>query len=233
MNPHLTKVKDPILRQFDGRCPACYMRQEHCLCELVPTINNKTFLTVVMHHRETYKTTNTARLACMALQNSEIILRGLIGQPPKLEHLLSSERQPVFLTLSDQARTLTPEYVSELQKKSAGKSFHLVVPDGNWRQASRMGKREPILKQIPWVKLSPGPLSRYRLRYEHDAAGLSTLEAIARAFTALEQNTDKPTGENTDENTNIESQLLKIFEIMVDRTLATRPGRHEARAPGT
>ena len=78
--PALEKTKDPILRNFDGRCEACYMRIEKCICTLIPTIDNKTYVTVLMHHRESYKTTNTARLACMALQNSRIILRGLKHQ---------------------------------------------------------------------------------------------------------------------------------------------------------
>jgi len=173
-----------------------------------------------MHHRETFKTTNTARLACLALEQSEILIRGKKDSPLNLQHLLNTERIPLYLTLADSADTLSPQLVQNLKNTHNNKPFHLIVPDGNWRQASRMGKREAVLKNLPWVKLPPGPMSRYRLRYEHDVNGLSTLEAIARAYSLVE------------DNTMVESQLLEIFEVMVERTLQTRPGRREARFPG-
>lgn len=199
------QTKDPILRKYEGRCHQCYMRLEKCICSLIPSIDNRTLVSVIMHHRESYKTTNTARLACMALNNSRIFLRGLKNEPLDLSHIHDDRYQSVLLTLSDRSQLLTTEFV-----KSFKKPIQLIVPDGNWRQANKMGHREKFLQHVPWVKLSPGPKSCYQLRREHHPEGLSTLEAIARALSIIE--TEK-----------IEEQLMIFFKIMVERTMATRP----------
>jgi DTW domain-containing protein YfiP len=174
-----------------------------------------------MHNRETFKTTNTARLAALALKNSEVFVRGLPNERLNLHHLVNDKPISLLLTLSDKAQTLTPDWVEKLRTENPGRSFRLVVPDGNWGQASRMTRREPILSQLPWVKLPPGPLSRYRLRYEHHVEGLSTLEAIGRAMTLL------------DGNKRTEEHLLHLFELMVERTLSSRPLMRAAKSPGT
>ncbi len=185
------------------------MRSEVCICDLIPVIHNETPLTVLMHHREAYKTTNTARIACLALENSSIHFRGLPqwktipGLPTEL--IRDFDHQPILLTLSDRSAVLSKDWLARFEKP-----VHLIVPDGNWRQANKMGKREPELKSIPWVKLPPGPPSRYRLRHEHHPEGMSTLEAIARALGIIE-------------SPEIQRQLEDIFETMVARTLSTRP----------
>ena len=217
----MNRAKDPILRSYEGRCTQCYMRCEHCICALIPHIQNKTYVTVLMHHRESYKTTNTARIACMALTNSRIYLRGLKNAPldssealktPIEARTLAKEEtderktyQPLLLTLSERSETLSPDFVHKFKKP-----IHLIVPDGNWRQASKMGKREPHLQDIPWIKLPPGPKSNYKLRHEHHPEGLSTLEAIARALAIIEGDT-------------VSHQLIELFDEMVRRTLLTRP----------
>ncbi len=198
-------VKYPILKIYEDRCHQCYMRLEICICKLIPSIDNQTFVSVIMHHRESSKTTNTARLACMSLSNSRIFLRGLKNEPLNLTEINDDKYQSILLTLSDRSQLLTSDLV-----KSFKKPIQLIVPDGNWRQANRMSKREKYLQNIPWVKLSPGAKSCYRLRHEHNPEGLSTLEAIACALSIIE--TPK-----------IEEQLMTFFKIMVERTIATRP----------
>jgi DTW domain-containing protein YfiP len=201
------KPKDPILRAYEGRCHICYMRSEMCICNIIPNLTTSTFLTVIMHHRESYKTTNTARLACMALEKSQILLRGLKNEPLKLtqKQIHIPEYAPLLLTLSENAQVLNREFIASLQKP-----IHLIVPDGNWRQASKMGKREPELQKIPWIRLPPGPPSTYQLRKEHHPEGLSTLEAIARALAIIE-------------SPRVEGDLMTFFKVMVERTIQTRP----------
>ena len=195
----------PPQHLYPGRCRRCYMREEVCICANIPQIDNQTFVTVIMHYRENKKTTNTARIANLSLSNSRIFLRGEKDNPLDLSGIHFSERQSLLLTLSDRAEILTQEFAH-----SFNKPLHLIVPDGNWRQASRIGKREPELKDTPWVKLPPGPKSCYKLRREHHPEGLSTLEAIARALALVE-------------SPQIENELMKVFCLMVERTLSTRP----------
>lgn len=202
------KIKNTFLGDkpiaYDGRCERCYMRREKCICDLIPSLDNKVGLTVLMHHRESYKTTNTARLAHLSLKKSEVVLRGLPHQPIQFDTLWGTDEEPVYLTLSDRSELLTDNLVSKL------KNPRLIVPDGSWRQATRIGKREKALQDIRWIKLPPGAPSRYRLRHEHLEEGLATIEAIARAYGILESK-------------EIQTSLETIFDTMVERTLETRP----------
>lgn len=181
------------------------MRAEKCLCELIPKIKNHIPLTVLMHFKEAYKTTNTARLSHLCLTNSQIYIRGLPQQVINSEEFIKPGEEIFFLTLSESCQILSKELVEKTKNK-----IHLIVPDGTWSQAARVGRREPFLKKATWVQLPPGPLSRYRLRHEHTPQGLSTLEAIARAYGIMESE-------------EIQQKLEEIFEIMVQRTLETRP----------
>jgi DTW domain-containing protein YfiP len=180
------------------------MRQEYCICDLIPTLQNRTPVTVIMHYREARKTTNTARIACLALKNSQILIRGVKDQRLDLSTIHKPGFQSVLLTLKERSETLTPEFVKSLKQP-----IHLIVPDGSWQQAKKVGDREPELQSIPWVKLPPGPLSSYRLRKEHDPRGLSTLEAMARALAIIE-------------NPDLQVKLEEVFREMVERTLKTR-----------
>ncbi|MEQ1664805.1 MAG: tRNA-uridine aminocarboxypropyltransferase [Bdellovibrionales bacterium] len=207
------KTKDPILRHYDGRCNFCYMRSEYCICSLIPEILINTYVTVVMHHRESYKTTNSARIACMALSNSKIVLHGMKDHPIDQDKIIEPGYQPMLLTLNKRSQVLDKELLATIKQP-----IQLIVPDGNWRQARKMGQRIKPLNDpknnVIWVKLAAGPKSVYRLRREHLPEGLSTLEAISRALTVLESPA-------------VEEKLMSLFNTMVERTLATRPGKAE------
>jgi DTW domain-containing protein YfiP len=88
----------------------------------------------------------------------------------------------------------------------------LIVPDGNWRQASRVRQRVGGLRDVPCVSLPAGAPSRYRLRAEAHDTGLATIEAIARALGLLE-------GDN---GPRVRDTLALVFAAMVDRTLWSR-----------
>jgi len=85
----------------------------------------------------------------------------------------------------------------------------LVVPDGNWKQASRAVDRDPAAIGAEKVTLPPGPPSRYRLRRLPHPGALSTFEAIARALAILEY-------------PEIEEPLMRALDLFVERTLVLR-----------
>lgn len=85
----------------------------------------------------------------------------------------------------------------------------LIVPDGTWRQASKVRNRVPGLRDVPCVTLPMGAPSVYHLRFEAHESGLATVEAIARAMTILE-------------GAHVGEALLHVFRAMVERTLRTR-----------
>lgn len=186
------------------RCTRCYMRLEVCLCPIIPSWNLATKLVVLMHAREVKATTNTGRLALLALEKSEMRVRGAKDNPMDGSNMAAEGSQPLFLFPGDEATTLTPEFLAGYTKP-----FTLIVPDGTWRQASKMGRRVPELVGIPWVKLAPGKPTGYKLRRAPQSHCLSTLEAIARALGVIE-------------GAAVQKSLEDLFHIMVERTLLTR-----------
>ena len=157
-----------------------------------------------MHFRELKLPTNTAQLAKLALSNFELRVRGLQNQPMNDEGLLSEDYQTLVLFPAETAIELNAEYLATIKKP-----VHLVVPDGNWRQASKMAQRVPALRGVAQVKVPLAEKSEYRLRHEHRDDGLCTFEAIARALGILE-------------GVHVQEPLEEIFRIRIDRTLWSR-----------
>lgn len=160
-----------------------------------------------MHFREIKYSSNTGRLASLCLPNSEIRLRGGPDARVNMDNLVQLNRQSLVLQLCDEAIELNKDF-----KKLMPGPYNLIVPDGNWRQAMKMHRREPVLRQLPKIKLPLDLPSRYRLRREHKLGGLSTIEAIARVMGILE-------------GPSVQKQMEDIFELMVERSLKLRPWR--------
>ena len=206
--------KKSIEERRSDRCPRCEIRKPLCYCEHIPSIELGTRLVVVMHHTEINLTSNTARLATHALSNSEIRVRGLIYQEVSAEGLIHTDRDTLLLYPSDDAVELTAEYVASLRRPVT-----LVVPDGTWRQARKTAQREAALRDLPRVKLPPGPPSEYRLRIEPNEHSVCTFEAIARALGVIE-------GRETQE------RLEVLFRIAIGRALWSRGLIPPSEVPG-
>ena len=180
------------------RCGLCLMHVGLCVCPLIPRIQTRTRLTLVIHHSELRKPTNTGHLAASSLVNSEVHVRGRRNHAPETA-LEWGDRTPLLLFPHEGAEPL--ERIDE--------SVALVVPDGNWRQAWKMRARVPGLKDVRCVTLPPGPPTLYRLRTETHPQGLATIEAIARAMGILE-------------GPQVQDALERVFHTMVERTLWAR-----------
>jgi DTW domain-containing protein len=186
------------------RCKTCLMRREHCLCSDIPSINISTKIILVVSKREIIVPTNTGRLACQALKNSVILIRGDRDHPIELKKHIDHINHALVLYPSDDAEQLTPEFVATLPRP-----LTLVVPDGNWRQTYKMRRRDPTIAALRPVTLVNGSPSQYRVRHETKAGGLATIEAIARALGILE-------------GPDVQRTLETIMNIMVSRTMASR-----------
>lgn len=175
----------------------------------MPTLNLRTRVSLIVHAKELKRTTNTGRLATKVLTNSEMRVRG--EGPLDLSSLLSSEYDSLLFYPSADALELTPSFVAGLSRP-----VQLIVPDGNWRQASKVHSRHPELRQIPRVKISSPNMARYHLRAESSPEGMATLEAIAFALRVIE-------GEE------IFRALHGVYLAKLERTLQGR-GVHVNRA---
>jgi DTW domain-containing protein len=186
------------------RCLRCRMLGGLCVCPLIPSprLVTRTRLVLVIHRFEDRKPTNTGRLAVECLANSAVVVRGHASQPtPAFEP--GPDTQALLLFPHDSATPLADAPLD------AGRPVTLVVPDGNWRQASKVRQRVPGLRDLRCVALPAGEPSSYRLRVEAHEAGLSTIEAIARAMGVLE-------------GAHVQRALEVVFRAMVERTLWSR-----------
>ncbi len=183
------------------RCGRCRLHGSLCICALIPRLETRTRLVLVIHRFEDRKPTNTGRLATECLPNSEVIMRGVEARARECFVPLT-DSLPLLLFPFGNATPIT-------RFANTSEPVTLVVPDGNWRQASKIPKRVPGLRDVPCVSLPPGPPSLYRLRAEAHETGLSTLEAIARALGILE-------------GAEVQRALEHVFLAMVERTLWAR-----------
>lgn len=196
------------------RCERCYMRYHLCICSMIPSLDLATRVVVVISHRERLAPSNTGRLAGVALRNSMVLTRGNPAEPYELSDHLMPHRPSLLLYPTDDA----PELSTEFLQSMGGGPFNLVVPDGNWRQACKMRRRDPAMAAMPVVKLPAGAPTAYRIRREPKAGGMATIEAIARALGIME-------GEA------VQKALEEILEAKVIRTLASRGTAQQFYAP--
>ena len=180
------------------------MHASLCVCALIPTLATRTRLDLVIHRAEDRKPTNTGRLAAEAMPNSQVIVRGRATEPQD-DLAWSAETRPLFLFPHEDAVPLA-------SLPGDDRPVTLIVPDGNWRQASKVRNRVAGMREVPCVSLPVGAPSIYRLRSEAHPFGLATLEAIARSLRILEG----------DAGPEVERALLHVFRAMVERTLWSR-----------
>ncbi|MEE2786889.1 MAG: tRNA-uridine aminocarboxypropyltransferase [Myxococcota bacterium] len=184
------------------RCERCWLHQPLCICAEVVAIESRTSVSILSHFKELGRNSNSARLIPLCLRRGRMFVRGIKGRVVPSEAFMDDGRQSLILYPSEDARC-----ISEFAKTNC--PFHLIVPDGNWRQARRIMKREPRLRDVPIVRLPDGPPSSFRLRRQSHAAHVSTCEAVARALGILE-------GES------LQQHLERAFHMMVGRTLWSR-----------
>ena len=197
INRRKRKTKDP--------CLDCGLHKNLCICEFIPKLLIKTKICLVIHRQELKRTTNTGKLAIKSLLNSEMRVRGLDDKKTlDLSDLLIPQYRSLLFYPADDAVELTRELVS-----SSPLPIQLIVPDGNWRQASKVYSRHTELSHIPKVKISAPNNSVHHLRAEHSPEGMATLQAIAYALGIIE-------------GAHIMNPLLKLYNEKLARTLQGR-----------
>lgn len=176
------------------KCPRCLLQQRVCLCSEVPTIATRTRIVIVRHHLERFRSSNSGRLAHLALANSEIVEHGGSGGPAELgtregAWLLFPEGEPLHTVPEPPPR-------------------QLIVLDATWSQARRMYRKLGVLRGVPILRLPDEPMPRARLRESPGPGRVSTIEAIARALRLLEG--DEPA-----------TALEQLFDVAVRRAQST------------
>lgn len=190
------KTKDP--------CPECFLNRQLCICHVFPLLNLKTRICLVIHAKELKRTTNTGRLAIKSLVNSEMRVRGATKESLDLSDLITSNYRTLLFYPSDDAAELNKELVAQ-----DSRPIQLIVPDGNWRQASKVHYRHHELKDIPRVMIKTPNTSKLHLRAENTLEGMATLQAIAHALGVIEGDS-------------VKQALLDLYNAKLERTLQGR-----------
>ncbi len=189
-------------------CTVCGIQTKFCICENFEKLDTRTRVDLVVHYKELKRTSNTGRLIQALLNNQHIWIRGQKDQ--ELEHSLIPQTnfKTILLYPSDEARILDETAVKNLLKNN--KPLQIIVPDGNWRQASKVHYRVKEFKHLERYKLCLNEIqsSSKLLRTESKPSGLSTLEAIAHALGVSESVTlNKVSGQV------VKDHILKAFEL--------------------
>jgi DTW domain-containing protein YfiP len=190
------------------------MHRSLCICGLLPRLETRTRVVLLLHQLEVVKPTNTGLVAARCLPNSAVVYRGrapdategagpdLTEQAAQLAAAVPAGGRAAFLFPHAQAIPL-----AEWREAASGAPLALVVPDGTWRQAMHARARLSRVLDWPCVTL-PEPRAAEtggRLRSARPGR-LATLEALALALGVLEDRS-------------VEAALLHVFRVMTDRTL--------------
>ncbi len=151
---------------------------------------------MLQHRRERFHPFNTARIVNQALHQSSLMVGHNHDLSARFEQL-RLEPQTGLLFPGDDAKVLTAIPDSDFPKQ-------LIVPDGTWHHVKTLMRDIPRLQTLPRFCLAPTSPSRYRIRREPHAPGLSTLAAVVSALRSIEPETP-----NLD-------QLLTTFDRMID-----------------
>jgi DTW domain-containing protein YfiP len=182
-----------------ARCPRCLLQPRVCLCAAIPTVVTRTRIVIIRHHLERWRSSNSGRLAHLALPNSEIIDHGGSGGVAVLPPL-----DGAWLVFPEGAPRLTAPVPPPRQ---------LILLDATWSQARRMYRKLGQLRGVPILRLPDAPMPAARLRESPSPGRVSTIEAIAGALRLLE-------GEAA------AAPLEALFAVAVQRAAAT--GRNVA-----
>ena len=185
-------------------CPACRLQGWLCVCAHAPRVVTRTPLLLVVHVHDLGRTSNTVRLLKLAIPDVRVVAHGVFPDPADAASHVPASATPVVLFPGHGARPLTPELVAALPSPPA-----LVVPDGNWRQTSRMVKRLPLLAGAVKVALPDRAFAGTAVRRNHAGNHMSTYEAVAQALGVLE-------GEA------VAGPLLEFYRRATDRMLLVR-----------
>lgn len=192
-------------RKTKAPCPGCALHMNLCICAGIPKLNLRTRVSLIVHAKELKRTTNTGRLAIQALTNSKMRIRGEGKEPVDLSDLLSDDYFSVLFFPTDDAVELSAEYVQAIDRP-----IQLIVPDGNWRQASKVASRHRELAHLPRIKISQKNTAQFFLRKESSEEGMATLQAVAHALRFIE-------GED------VYKSLNSLYESKLFATLKGRP----------
>lgn len=161
------------------------------MCSEITPMPTRTRVVILRHVGEQFRSSNTGRIAAMALCGAELVEYARAGEPP-------TELAPAPGTWLAWPEG-PPAHVAPMPPPEC-----LVFLDATWHQARRMRRRLPWLRDLPVLALPIAEVPAGRLRESPGRGRVSTIEAIAHALRLVEG--EAPAAE-----------LERLFAIMIGR----------------
>ncbi|MGZ3697104.1 MAG: tRNA-uridine aminocarboxypropyltransferase [Bdellovibrionota bacterium] len=181
---------------MENPCPRCGKRTELCVCTEIRELPTKTRVLILQHPQEPDKDLGTAKLASLALPNSQLKI-GLSWPNLRAASGLA-DAQPakwavLYLGSGIQGKPLVASGLQFVTKKGAPVPpagvpviEGLVVIDGTWSQAKALWWRNAWLLKLKRAVLVPKHKSLYgELRREPRRECLSTIDSIGESLVSL------------------------------------------------
>ena len=152
------------------------MQPHLCLCQAMPTVTTQTQFVVIRHFKEAFRTTNTARLAALAMPS--LVIHDYGSRYVPFDHAVIPEDAWLLFPCDETHPAARPGVDPP--------PATVVVLDGTWGQARRMSHRIAALAHLPRFSPRPAATPPRRVRKPPHPGGMATIEAIARAVALLE-----------------------------------------------
>jgi len=156
------------------RCDRCLLQRRLCVCAEIPRIETRTRVVILRHVAERWRSSNSGRVAAMALANSVIVDHGAQGATTDDREL----RAPGTWLVYPEGEPARAAPVPPPER--------LVFVDATWHQARRMRQRMLGLRGLPILHLPVDVIPVARLRESPGGTRVSTIEAIAHALRLVE-----------------------------------------------
>jgi DTW domain-containing protein YfiP len=144
------------------------------LCRAIPALATRTRVVIVRHRAEMFRSSNTGRLAHLALTNSALVDYG-------------GERDTAMPPLAG-AWLVFPEG-EPMRAPPDPLPAQLVVLDASWSQARRMFRKLAAVRGLPILRLPDAATAAARLRASPSPGRVSTIEAVASALRLVDEGT--------------------------------------------
>jgi len=185
---------------FRPTCTRCLRPMTGCYCAHIHPTPSRTRIVFLQHPRERRVAFGTARMAHLALPNSELHVGVEFDDHPRVRALAAAPHgQTVVLYPAPDA--VEPEALPRDACRN------LLVIDGTWIQARKMLARNALVRSLPRVGFAPYLPSRYRIRREPAPHCRATIEAVVEALERIERDDTKF------------RPLLRAFDHMVEQQI--------------
>lgn len=161
-------------------CYRCMRPASVCYCRALPSLATSTRVVILQHPRERDMPIGTARMASLALRDSELHVGVRWDEHPRLRAALSDPARPPLLLYPG------PGAKDILAEPPRG-PVTLVVVDGTWSQARVLVRESPILRALPRYAFTTPEPTHYRIRREPRPEYCSTIEALMHVLGVLEE----------------------------------------------